>query len=140
MTMGTTERLTRAATDGSYAGEELRDMLAAAAEVADYIERATGRRIDGAIRSGIDHIMRERMLPFLTRRPKDLLRALGENIANQGGVDERAIRFHQGTTGLWFVERTDTDSPSLFVCHRSLDALLSDLPNIIRMMLGRART
>jgi hypothetical protein len=66
--------LTRAASDGVYDSAELREMLATSKEIADYVERATGRNIDGAIRGGIDHILRERMLPFLSRRPKDLLR------------------------------------------------------------------
>jgi len=67
--------LERAATDGCYSGEELQAMLAASKEVSDYIERATGRQLDGAIRGGVDYILREHMLAFLTRRPKELLRA-----------------------------------------------------------------
>lgn len=76
MTMG--ERIERAASDKLFTSEELTSVLKLGDEICDYIERCrTDLRLDGGIRSGVDHILRQKALPMLAQRPKEL-RAFGE--------------------------------------------------------------
>ena len=68
--------LERAADASLFTREELDDVLALGTEICDYIERCrTGLQLDGGIRAGVDHILRNGALPLLSRRPKELLSA-----------------------------------------------------------------
>lgn len=66
--------LERAASDKLFTDEELRLAFRLGEEICDYIERCRPDvRLPGAIRAGVDHIVRERALPMLSKRPKELL-------------------------------------------------------------------
>lgn len=63
--------ITRESRDGLYSGEELNAVNALGDLVCDYIERCrTKLQLDGAIRAGVDHHIREKVLPMLSQRPK----------------------------------------------------------------------
>lgn len=47
---------------------------------------------------------------------------------------EFTLKFKQGESGLWFV--SSEDRPTLFVAHRSLEAIIADLPAIMRSWLN----
>jgi hypothetical protein len=66
----------RTARAGVFSGEEIQAMLATGLDVATYIERACSIKISGAILTGIESILRDRMLPMLSERPRAVLALL----------------------------------------------------------------
>jgi hypothetical protein len=49
--------------------------------------------------------------------------------------DEFTLKFKKADSGLWFV--TSEDEPSLFIAHRSIEAILCDFPAIMKQWLKR---
>lgn len=63
--------ITRESREDLFSGEELAAANKLGDEVCDYIERCrTDLHLDGAIRAGVDHIIRKTALPWLSQRPK----------------------------------------------------------------------
>lgn len=48
-------------------------------------------------------------------------------------LKEFSLAFKQSETGLWFV--TVSEPPGVFIAHWSIDAILDDLPNVLRHFL-----
>ena len=68
------EHIKRAAADNLFTQEELDDVLKLGQDICDYIEKCcTKLQLDGGIRAGVDHILRNSALPLLSRRPKELI-------------------------------------------------------------------
>lgn len=74
---GWQRKLERAADAELFTQEELRSVNGLGDEVCDYIERCrTKLALDGGIRAGVDHHIRQKVLPMLAARAKELLAAL----------------------------------------------------------------
>ena len=69
--------LLRLVVDSIYSGEELTAVGKIADEVFDYVERCrTGLQLEGGIRAGVDHIIRNAALPLLSQRPAIIAKTL----------------------------------------------------------------
>lgn len=49
---------------------------------------------------------------------------------------EFTLKFEQQEDGLWFM--TNGEDRTIFVCHRDIEAIISDLPEILRLWLKRS--
>lgn len=69
--------VSRESADNLFGGEELAAASKLGDDICDYIERCrTGLQLDGAIRAGVDHMIRKDALGWLAQRPKIIAEAV----------------------------------------------------------------